>query len=376
MICAVQLAAGAREDSGGWAGAVGGGVVAGSGDAGEDCGAGAGVGDLQGEYGVCADEDGAEVERGLAEGERGGGGGSDEGDEFEWELESVEISIALARTPGSASCGVKVTVRVQLAPGTRVVQLVETVKSGVVCRPRTWKDAVPVLLRVTVWGAEMLPAMVEAKVRELWEGTKATSGAVFEGEASAMGVEVPVRSTRSGLEAASLSMMRKPVSVSMGGEDVPVTTWLSGVYVSATAQVAAGARVAPQVVVARNGHCAGEAADGERERGGGVGQGEGLLSGLARWHLAEAEDVAGEKASGDGERAGASAVAFEVGEAVEGGGAVGGDGLGEEGAGDVSVGEGQEGDGEVATAEGREGEAGCAREDELAGQSDAQSEGF
>ena len=42
--------------------------------------------------------------------------------------------------------------------------------------------------------------------------------------------------------------------------------------------------------------------------------------------------------------AGADAVAFDVAEAVEGGGAVGGCGLGEEGSGDVAVGEGEEGD--------------------------------
>jgi hypothetical protein len=45
-------------------------------------------------------------------------------------LESELISRALMRVPGS--CGVKVRLRVQLAPATRVVQLPAAVKSGVV----------------------------------------------------------------------------------------------------------------------------------------------------------------------------------------------------------------------------------------------------
>ena len=74
--------------------------------------------------------------------------------------------------------------------------------------------------------------------------------------------------------------------------------------------------------------------------------------------------------------AGAVAVAFDVAEAVEGGGAVGGCGLGEEGAGDVAVGEGEEGDGEVAAGVGGEGGAGWAGEDELAREGDVEGEGF
>ena len=96
------------------------------------------------------------------------------------------------------------------------------------------------------------------------------------------------------------------------------------------------------------------------------------LSGLAGGDLAEVEQVAvasgGDEVAGDGEGAGAEAVAFDVAEAVEGGGAVGGRGLGEEGAGDVAVGERQEGDGEVAAGVGGEGGAGWAGEDELARQ--------
>ncbi len=73
---------------------------------------------------------------------------------------------------------------------------------------------------------------------------------------------------------------------------------------------------------------------------------------------------------------GADAVAFDEAEAVEGGGAVGGVGLGEEGAGDVAVGEGEEGDVEVAGGVGGEGGAGGTAEDELAGERDVEGEGL
>ena len=88
---------------------------------------------------------------------------------------------------------------------------------------------VPVLSRVRVCGVEALPTIVLAKVRELCEGAKAASGAVFDGDARMTGVELPVRSIRSGLDAASLSMMRVPESVVDGGGLEPGATWLIGV---------------------------------------------------------------------------------------------------------------------------------------------------
>ena len=87
----------------------------------------------------------------------------------------------------------------------------------------------PVLARVTVCGAETLPAMVLAKVREFCDAAKAAMGAVFEGDMTMAGVELPVRSMKSGLEAASLSMMRVPVSVVDGGAPELGETWLMGV---------------------------------------------------------------------------------------------------------------------------------------------------
>ena len=67
-------------------------------------------------------------------------------------------------------------------------------------------------------------------------------------------MELPVRSIRSGLDAASLSITSSPLSVVETGRLEPVVTWLIGVYVSVTVQYAAGASVVPQVVVDRNGH--------------------------------------------------------------------------------------------------------------------------
>ena len=66
-------------------------------------------------------------------------------------LESEVISRAAMRVPVEL-CGVKLTVRGQLAPGTRVAQALVTVKSGVVWRARMWMVVVPVLARVMVCG--------------------------------------------------------------------------------------------------------------------------------------------------------------------------------------------------------------------------------
>ena len=109
----------------------------------------------------------------------------------------------------------------------------------------------------------------------------------------------------------------------------------------------------------------------------GVFEGEGLGGGLAGADLAEVEDgLAGDDVAGDGEGGGAGAVAFDVAEAVDGGGAVGGCGLGEESAGDVAVGEGEEGDGELAGCVGCESGARWTREDELTWEGDIEGEGF
>ena len=45
--------------------------------------------------------------------------------------------------------------------------MLATVKSGVVWSAVMWMVMVPVLARVMVWGAEVLPTAVVAKVREL-----------------------------------------------------------------------------------------------------------------------------------------------------------------------------------------------------------------
>ena len=91
-------------------------------------------------------------------------------------LASEVISRALMRVvdidweaAGDAGCGVKVTMRMQLAEGMMVVQLFWTVKSGVVWRAAKWMGTVPVLLRVMVCGGAALPTWVVAKVRELCE---------------------------------------------------------------------------------------------------------------------------------------------------------------------------------------------------------------
>jgi hypothetical protein len=87
-------------------------------------------------------------------------------------LASEVISSALMRVVlvGSAvGCGVKVTMRMQLDEGRRVVQLLWMVKSEVVWSLVMWMGMVPVLARVRVWGCAALPTWVVAKVREFAE---------------------------------------------------------------------------------------------------------------------------------------------------------------------------------------------------------------
>jgi hypothetical protein len=76
-----------------------------------------------------------------------------------------------------------------------------------------WMVVVPVLARVMVCKVEALPTPVGAKVRELCEAAKEMSGAVLVGEATRSGAALPARSRMSGLERASLSMIRAPASL-------------------------------------------------------------------------------------------------------------------------------------------------------------------
>ncbi len=95
--------------------------------------------------------------------------------------------------------------------------------------------------------------------------------------------------------------------------------------------------------------------------------------------MAEVEGAVGlESRAGDGEVGGVGgrSVGFEVGDAGEVGGVVGGGACDEEGAGGVGCGEGGEGGGEGAGGEGGEGGAGGGCEGELAGEGEGEGEGF
>jgi hypothetical protein len=77
----------------------------------------------------------------------------------------VLISMALALSVAVvAVVGVKVTVRAQEAPGTSVAQVVVVLKSAGALMPLTVSSVVPVLVSVTVCGAEALPMPVTGKV--------------------------------------------------------------------------------------------------------------------------------------------------------------------------------------------------------------------
>ena len=85
------------------------------------------------------------------------------------------------------------------------------------------------MLRLTVCGDEMFPTEVEAKLSEPCDRVKVDKIAALLGLATAVGPACPEKAMLSGLEAASLSMMREPASVVAAGEPVPLATWLVGV---------------------------------------------------------------------------------------------------------------------------------------------------
>src|ERR1700722_2064434 len=96
------------------------------------------------------------------------------------ELALEVISMALTRVAGAAApfedgvvdCGLKVTVRRQLAPGRMAVQVPEllcTVKSGLVWSEAIWMVVVPVLARAIVCAGDWSPMAVAGKLREFSE---------------------------------------------------------------------------------------------------------------------------------------------------------------------------------------------------------------
>lgn len=136
-----------------------------------------------------------------------------------------EISIAPMRVDRPEGLyGVKVTVTVQAAPGARVEHAFASVKSDVDWIAERVRLALPVLERVMVCGDEVAPTDGAEKVSEFCEVARIDSTAAFDGEAATIGVEAPVRLIKSGLEAASLSMMRETVSVEVGGGLMAATT--------------------------------------------------------------------------------------------------------------------------------------------------------
>ena len=83
--------------------------------------------------------------------------------------------------------------------------------------------AVPVLVTVMVCGAAALPTAVSGKLTDDGAVDNVITGPPFDGDPTRTGVDVPVRFTRSGPDTASLSMVRVPVSVLVGGGLDPVT---------------------------------------------------------------------------------------------------------------------------------------------------------
>ena len=84
--------------------------------------------------------------------------------------------------------------------------------------------AVPVFFRVMLCGGDTPPTAVLAKVSDPCDVANAASGAVFEGDDTMTGIELPLKSIRSGLDAASLSIVNVPVSDSDGGGEEPAAT--------------------------------------------------------------------------------------------------------------------------------------------------------
>jgi len=136
--------------------------------------------------------------------------------------ESLAISTEAIWIP--ELCGAAVTTISQLAPATTAVQPFWTEKSAEDKIEATWMVTFPVLERVTVWGAERSPTVVAVKASELCDRVKVSSGAALAGLETTNGPAWPVKLTVSGLDAASLSMVRVPALGVATGELVPVTT--------------------------------------------------------------------------------------------------------------------------------------------------------
>ncbi len=115
-------------------------------------------------------------------------------------------------------------VKGQLVPAMRVGQAPVTEKSGALMRFLTCRVVLPVFERVRVCGEEASPPRVEVKLSDPWKGCRSREEPCLEGTATTAGVTVPVRSMKSGLETASLSMTTVPVSVLNGaGEELAAT---------------------------------------------------------------------------------------------------------------------------------------------------------
>ncbi len=140
-------------------------------------------------------------------------------------LLSELISTALMCCP--ADCGVKLTEKVQLAPGaTAFRQLpLSRVKSGVLCRELICSVLVPVLLSVTCCSAVLLPIETLEKLSELCDTEKLASGLLLSGAPAATAAAVPVRVTASGLVIASLSTTSEPDILCGEGCAVPLVYW-------------------------------------------------------------------------------------------------------------------------------------------------------
>lgn len=119
----------------------------------------------------------------------------------------VAISSAAILMP--EDLGALVTVIEQVLPTGTAVQPSWMEKSVLVVAERIWSRVFPVLVRVTVWGAEVSPTEVAGKLRDPVESVKVVSGGAEEDDVVP---GWPVRSMRLGLDCASDSMVRVPAS--------------------------------------------------------------------------------------------------------------------------------------------------------------------
>jgi hypothetical protein len=147
-----------------------------------------------------------------------------------------------------AAVGVNSKTKLQAAPGSRVEHVLVDTKSVETVVERTWIAVVPVFVSTTVCASDILPICVLAKVRAFSDRMKELRIAEVAGSLETTGITEPPIGRISGLEIASLSIV-KTLSSKRGVAVELLSTSSIGAYVSVTLQLILGGSVEPQLLI-------------------------------------------------------------------------------------------------------------------------------